>query len=236
MSSTHATQMLLEMLLLDELEEAVCHCFCCVLAQSHLGGICLVAIIVCLQLLLRFHGVLRSSTCGSGRVVWPCGLVDNAYGVLCRGCTYHTVEKDKRLFTAWMSQNCNVFTSDTCAWTMSYYACMSWYADYIHTRTQLSTGASRKAPVDNACLYVCMHVCMYGWMDRWIYGCMAMSPLVNRCLARGTCGQCVFVCMYARMEGGLAGWAGLRGGIRHPGDGLRHPGDGLTTGNPELQT
>ena len=26
---------------------------------------------------------------------------------------------------------------------------MSSYADYIHTKTQLSTGASRKAPVDN---------------------------------------------------------------------------------------
>ena len=48
--------------------------------------------------------------------------------------------------------DCNSI-NDTCAWTtnvhMSYYACMSSYADYIHTKTQLSTGASRKAPVDN---------------------------------------------------------------------------------------
>ena len=35
LSRTHATQVLLEMLLLNELEEAVCDCFCCLLAQSY---------------------------------------------------------------------------------------------------------------------------------------------------------------------------------------------------------
>ena len=38
--------MLLEMLLFNELEEAVGHGFCCVLAQSHIVGICLVAVII----------------------------------------------------------------------------------------------------------------------------------------------------------------------------------------------
>ena len=61
--------MLLEMLLLNELEKAVCHCFCCVLAQSHIMRIFLAAFIVFSQLLLRFTGVLRSSAYGFALIV-----------------------------------------------------------------------------------------------------------------------------------------------------------------------
>jgi hypothetical protein len=56
--------MLLEMLLLNELEEAVCDCFCCLLAHSHS-----VARIAFSQLLLRF-------TCAYGFCLIVC-LVAN---------------------------------------------------------------------------------------------------------------------------------------------------------------
>ena len=44
----------LEMLLLDELEEPVCYCLCCLLAQRHIVDICLVAIIVLFKRFVNF--------------------------------------------------------------------------------------------------------------------------------------------------------------------------------------
>ena len=71
------------MLLLNELEEAVCHCFCCLLAQCHIVDIALVAIIVLFQLLRRFSAVLCSSAHGSGLIV--CLLIVRlvVFGMLC---------------------------------------------------------------------------------------------------------------------------------------------------------
>ena len=57
--------MLLEMLLLNELEEAVCHCFCCALPQGHIVGVSLVAIVVLFQSLRRFSAVLCANAHGS---------------------------------------------------------------------------------------------------------------------------------------------------------------------------
>ena len=95
------------MLLLDELEKVVCHCFCCLLAQRHIVDICLAAIIVLFHSLCRFSavlcrgahgsglimgqfiialvvfGVLCILTGASGCVAWLCGITTNASGVLC---------------------------------------------------------------------------------------------------------------------------------------------------------
>ena len=75
---THATQVLLEMLLLNELEEAVCNCFCCLLAQSHP-----VARIAFSQLLLRFTCVLCSSAYGFCLIVCLFVIAVVVFGVLC---------------------------------------------------------------------------------------------------------------------------------------------------------
>ena len=72
------------MLLLDELGKAVCHCFCCLLAQRHIVDICLVAIIVLFQSLCRFSAVLCGGAHGSGLIM--CQFVIAApvsFGVLC---------------------------------------------------------------------------------------------------------------------------------------------------------
>ena len=69
--------MLLEMLLHNKLEEAVCDGFCCLLAQSHIVRV----FIVFSESLLRFTGLLCSSAfecVACLRVV-----IINAYGVLC---------------------------------------------------------------------------------------------------------------------------------------------------------
>ena len=52
LASTHRTQMLLDMLVLNKPEEILCHSFSRALAQGHMVGICLVAIIVFFQLLV----------------------------------------------------------------------------------------------------------------------------------------------------------------------------------------
>ena len=104
------------------------------------------------------------------------------------------------------------FNNDTCAWTpnkvfiqfllvsveTARVLLQSWWA-------RLSTGASREAPVDNECLGKCRQVGDDGksWNRKALttsnpgisglcihtLGAMARSTLVNRCLARSTCGQ-----------------------------------------------
>ena len=74
--------MLLEMLLLNELEEAVCDCFCCLLAQSHP-----VACIAFSQLLLRFTCVLCSSAYGFSLIVCLFVFAIIVFGVLCSSTT-----------------------------------------------------------------------------------------------------------------------------------------------------
>ena len=71
------------MLLLNELEEAVCHRFCCLLAQGDIVSISQVVIIVSFQLLSRFSVVLCSSAHGSGLIV--CLLIVRlvVFGMLC---------------------------------------------------------------------------------------------------------------------------------------------------------
>ena len=73
----------LEMLLLDELEKAVCHCFCCLLAQRHIVDICLVAIIVLFQSLCRFSAVLCGGAHGSGLIMCQFIIALVVFGVLC---------------------------------------------------------------------------------------------------------------------------------------------------------
>ena len=73
----------LEMLLLNELEKAVCHCFCCVLAQRHIVDICLVAIIVLFQSLCRFSAVLCGGAHGSGLIMCQFIIALVVFGVLC---------------------------------------------------------------------------------------------------------------------------------------------------------
>ena len=103
LTGTHMTQMLLEVLLLDKLEEVFCHGCSYALAQGHIVGV----IIMFSQLLLLFcgalcsiasglaliiwlfgiarviFGVICSIACGSGCLDWLCGVVANACGVLC---------------------------------------------------------------------------------------------------------------------------------------------------------
>ena len=100
LAGTHVTQTLLEVFLLSELEKTVCHSFRYASAQSHIVGICLMAIIVFFQALLLFCGALcsiayglalivwlfgaiRSIACGSGCIAWLYGIVTSAFGVLC---------------------------------------------------------------------------------------------------------------------------------------------------------
>ena len=74
---------LLEMLLLNELEEAVGHRFCCVLAQGHVA-----AIIALFQLLLRVSGMLCSNAGGLHcfQVLLSCGgeLTSDLGELLCQ--------------------------------------------------------------------------------------------------------------------------------------------------------
>ena len=74
--------MLLEMLLLNELEEAVCDCFCCLLAQSHP-----VACIAFSQLLLGFTCVLCSSAYSFSLIVCLFVIAIIVFGVLCSRTT-----------------------------------------------------------------------------------------------------------------------------------------------------
>ena len=71
------------MLLLNELEKAVCHCFCCVLAQSHIVRIFLAAFIVFSQTLLRITGVLCSSAYGFALIVCLFIIAIIVFGVVC---------------------------------------------------------------------------------------------------------------------------------------------------------
>ena len=71
------------MLLLNELEEAVCDYFCCLLAQGHIVAMFLMTVIVLLQLLRRFSVVLCSSAHGSGLVVCLFIVAPVSFGVLC---------------------------------------------------------------------------------------------------------------------------------------------------------
>ena len=72
---THATQVLLKMLFLNELKEAVCDCFCYLLGQSHAA-----ACIMCSQLIFRFTCVLCSSAYGFSLIVqWYLGLLWVSY-------------------------------------------------------------------------------------------------------------------------------------------------------------
>jgi hypothetical protein len=75
--------MLLEMLLLNEPEEVLCHSFSYAWAQGHIVGICLAAIIVFFQLLLRFCGVLCSSAYGLALIVCLFIVAPVIFGVLC---------------------------------------------------------------------------------------------------------------------------------------------------------
>ena len=71
----------------------------------------------------------------------------------------------------------------------------------VWRRAHLSTGASREAPVDNESFStilttsnpgisgLCTHKSTLAKLRHMSLGAMARSPLVNRCLARGTCGQ-----------------------------------------------
>ena len=68
------------MLLLNELEEAVCNCFCCLLAQSHA-----VACIAFSQVILRFTCVLCSSAYGFCLIVCLFVIAIIVFGVLCSG-------------------------------------------------------------------------------------------------------------------------------------------------------
>ena len=70
------------MLLLNELEEAICNCFCCLLAQSH-PGVC----IAFSQLLLRFTCVLCSSASGFSLIVCLFVIAIIVFGVLCGNTT-----------------------------------------------------------------------------------------------------------------------------------------------------
>ena len=72
--------MLLEMLSFNEFEKAVCHCFCCLLAQSHP-----VACIAFSQLLLRFTCVLCSSAYGFCLIVCRFVIAIIVFGVICSG-------------------------------------------------------------------------------------------------------------------------------------------------------
>ena len=72
--------MLLEMLLLDELEEAVGHCFCCVLAQGHIVGACLAAVIV---FFVNCFFVLCSSAHRLALIVCLFMIAPVIFGVLC---------------------------------------------------------------------------------------------------------------------------------------------------------
>jgi hypothetical protein len=63
------------MLLLNKPEEALCHSFCCVLAQGHVMGRCLVAVIVLFQLFLLSCGALCGFACSLASVTWQCGFV-----------------------------------------------------------------------------------------------------------------------------------------------------------------
>jgi hypothetical protein len=74
--------MLLEMLSFNEFEKAVCHCFCCLLAQSHP-----VACIAFSQLLLRFTCVLCSSAYGFSLIVCLFVIAISVFGVLCGSTT-----------------------------------------------------------------------------------------------------------------------------------------------------
>jgi hypothetical protein len=85
LASTHRTQMLLEMLVLNKPEEILCHSFSRALAQGHMVGICLVAIIVFFHLLLLFYGVVCTFAYGLALITYAsCG----ASGVLCSSTIY----------------------------------------------------------------------------------------------------------------------------------------------------
>ena len=85
LAGTHVIELLMEMSILNELEKAFCHRFCCALAQSHVIGICLVGIIAPFQSRLRlFCGVLCSITCRVASIIqlFRCG---RSASVLCAG-------------------------------------------------------------------------------------------------------------------------------------------------------
>ena len=79
--------MLLEMLLLHKLEEAVCHRFCCALAQGHVMGRRLVAVIGLFQFQSQLRHALCSIAGGLASIVWPFGFVTGIFGVLRRSVT-----------------------------------------------------------------------------------------------------------------------------------------------------
>ena len=74
------------MLLLNELEEAVGNCFCCLLAQSHPA-----ACIAFPQLLLRFTCLLCSSAYGFSLIVCLFVMAIIVFGVLCSSTTSFSV-------------------------------------------------------------------------------------------------------------------------------------------------
>ena len=82
LAGTHVTQTLLEVFLLSELEKTVCHSFRYASAQSHIVGICLMAIIVFFQSLLLFCGALCSIAYGLALIVWLFGAIRSIACVL----------------------------------------------------------------------------------------------------------------------------------------------------------
>ena len=91
-----------------------------------------------------------------------------------------------------------IIKNDTCAWTPNKVFIQFLLVSVETARVllqslwaRLSTGASREAPVDNECFSTILTTSNPGISGLCIHtlGAMARSTLVNRCLARSTCGQ-----------------------------------------------
>ena len=75
--------MFLEMLVLNKPEEIIRHGFSCALAQCHMVGICLVAIIVLFQSLLLIYGVVCTFAHGRASVISTSSVANIILGAFC---------------------------------------------------------------------------------------------------------------------------------------------------------